>query len=761
MDAYMKEAFLELYNDDGLIVLGHGLGVPYLLSKFLECYTLQSNTLPKPLVLCINAMDHVPLIHQMLRLHGLPEEALPEVINNEVNSQERCEMYQVGGCYFITSRILVVDLLDNKLDASKVAGLLIYNAHRISETSLDSFILRIYRERNRTGFLKAFSEEAEALTGPFLKVERLLRSLYLTKIYLWPRFRLEVARALDSSAQSSVIELSIPLTKHMQAIQNAVLVAMNTCITELKKSCPSLDTTNWTLQNGLFHNFDTSIRMQLDPDWHRIAYRTKQIVGDLTVLRKLLDYLVRYDAFSFYYLLMKLHSASKEQLSPSLWLTTAAAEQIYRHAKARVYALLPSTAQHKWQQILGVQKLVKETMETLKLKQVLEPTLECPPKYNVLTEIVREIRDDFVKNNQNSSAQEQPRVDASDRADSVIDQKSNKVGSTVMLVVRDELALTQLKDLLLSGMEHVMDSRFRWFISQEMLDIRRKMRYSMKEKAGASCMRTGKSASDSSNKFYGEARDEDQPNILDSLSEQVILQELMAEDSLEASSSSAQGDKGFLSSGFTLDQVKAQLTEEQQLLLLQYNVLQNTPVHVSLSSDTGNKRAENPKKRKANALSGKMSDKNLSTASMHQPRFGSSAGSNNNQSSGASTCQTLLFDMSFPEHQADVVNKHSHFTLFSSSGNRKNRDDEEIGDLEEEEVDLEANQGKEEQNSLRLVFVTHGQVKCQTLTLFKEHQPSYIVLYDADVEIVRTIEVYQSTLPFALKKEALRNIDML
>ncbi|RYG69231.1 hypothetical protein EON64_03255 [archaeon] len=387
----MKDAFVELYNEDGLIVLGHGLGMPYLFFKFLECYMLQSNSLPKPLVLCINAMDHVPLIHQFLRSNGVAEEALPEVhcreiinlyancsysgpdatinskichyciyllfnmqvINNEVNAQERCEMYQVGGCFFITSRILIVDLLDNKLDASKVAGLLIYNAHRISETSLDSFILRIYRERNRSGFLKAFSEEAEALTGPFLKVERLLRSLYLTKLYLWPRFRLEVARALESCVQSSVIELSVPLTKHMLAIQSAVLVAMNTCMSELKKSCPSLVTSHWTLQNGLFHNFDTSIRSQLDPDWHRIAFRTKQIVGDLTVLRKLLDYLVRYDAFSFYYLLMKLHAASKEQHSPSLWLTTAAAEQIYKHAKARVYALLPSTAKHKWQQILG------------------------------------------------------------------------------------------------------------------------------------------------------------------------------------------------------------------------------------------------------------------------------------------------------------------------------------------------------------------------------------------------------------------------
>lgn len=79
MESYMREAFIELFNEDGLTVLGHGLGMPYLFCKFLECYLLQSTSLPKPLVLCINAMDHVPLIHQLLRSTGVAEEALPEV----------------------------------------------------------------------------------------------------------------------------------------------------------------------------------------------------------------------------------------------------------------------------------------------------------------------------------------------------------------------------------------------------------------------------------------------------------------------------------------------------------------------------------------------------------------------------------------------------------------------------------------------------------------------------------------------------------
>ena len=244
--------------------------------------------------------------------------AIPSVINNEVSSQDRCDLYAKGGCYFVTSRVFIVDLLDGKVDATKVSGFLILDAHRISEISIESFILRVYRERNRDGFIKAFSEDPEQLQNRLGKVERLLRLLYVKKLYLWPRFRLEIVNILDK-VQPEVIELSLPLTPHTKLIQSALLVAMKSCISELKKSCPQLEMANCTLENGLFHSFDISIRNQLDQDWHRITFRSKQLVADLTTLRKLLDYLINYDSFSFYYMLLKIQSASAEQISPSLW----------------------------------------------------------------------------------------------------------------------------------------------------------------------------------------------------------------------------------------------------------------------------------------------------------------------------------------------------------------------------------------------------------------------------------------------------------
>jgi hypothetical protein len=40
------------------------------------------------------------------------------------------EKYMQGGCFVITSRILIVDLLDHKVDAGSIGGILVYNAHK-------------------------------------------------------------------------------------------------------------------------------------------------------------------------------------------------------------------------------------------------------------------------------------------------------------------------------------------------------------------------------------------------------------------------------------------------------------------------------------------------------------------------------------------------------------------------------------------------------------------------------------------------------
>lgn len=62
----------------------------------------------------------------------------------------------------------------------------------------------------------------------------------------------------------------------MKAIQQAVLVAMEGCLQELRRTT-TIDTSELTVEKGIFKNFHASIRSQLDPEWHRVSPKTKQV----------------------------------------------------------------------------------------------------------------------------------------------------------------------------------------------------------------------------------------------------------------------------------------------------------------------------------------------------------------------------------------------------------------------------------------------------------------------------------------------------
>ena len=171
MDEYVKEAFEELFREDGLVVFAQGLGITRLLLKFLHYYSVSrinetasssssssssssksssTRTNPsiipasqRPLVLCINATGMEDYILNGLLADGLLPDQLPKVITNEQHTQDRPEMYALGGCFLVTSRIMIVDLLDGKLDPKLVTGILVPAAHKISDTSLESFIIRV------------------------------------------------------------------------------------------------------------------------------------------------------------------------------------------------------------------------------------------------------------------------------------------------------------------------------------------------------------------------------------------------------------------------------------------------------------------------------------------------------------------------------------------------------------------------------------------------------------------------------------------
>ncbi|XP_014560316.1 hypothetical protein COCVIDRAFT_34537 [Bipolaris victoriae FI3] len=388
---FQQDIFNELRGEDELVLLARGLGLLRIVTNLLHSYDAAGNNL----ILLVGADDRENVwIGEALAEHAAVSNAPKcrglSLVNTDLMSVgTREKMYAQGGIFSITSRILIVDFLSGLLNPETVTGVVVLHAERVVATSLEAFILRIYRQKNKIGFLKAFSDTPEPFTTGFSPLTNMMKNLFLTKPALYPRFHVAVANSLEGRKKAEVIELEVPMTEAMQDIQNAVLACVEASISELKKGNPGLEVEDWTVDSALHKNFDQIIRRQLDPVWHRTTFKTRQVVRDLSLLRTILHALLTYDAVNFNKYLDTVLAASqpppgstKQNQSP--WLFLDAADTIFTTAKRRVYTGKVSNAD-----LANASNAVPES---------LEPVLEEFPKWTQLAEILQEIEQDAYLN---------------------------------------------------------------------------------------------------------------------------------------------------------------------------------------------------------------------------------------------------------------------------------------------------------------------------------------------------------------------------
>ncbi|KAI9663290.1 MAG: hypothetical protein M1821_008338 [Bathelium mastoideum] len=384
---FQADLFRELQNEDALVLLARGLGTLRVVTNLLHYYDAAGNNL----VLLVGADERENgWIGESLAEHAAisnsPKAKGLSLVNTDMMSVgTREKMYSQGGIFSITSRILIVDFLSGLLNPETVTGMVILHAERIVATSLEAFIVRIYRQKNRTGFLKAFSDNPEPFTTGFSPLATMMRNLFLRKPSLYPRFHVTVAKSLEGRRKAEVIELEVPMTDAMKEIQQAVMECVEVSIGELKKANTGLEMDDWNLDSALHKNFDTIVRRQLDPVWHRTSFRTRQIARDLTLLRSILHSLLTYDAVSFNKYLDTVLAASSPppgstRWNQSPWLFLDAAHIIFSTAKRRVYTGKFHDADGK-QSIDGI-------------PDSLHAVLEEQPKWALLAEILDEIEHD-------------------------------------------------------------------------------------------------------------------------------------------------------------------------------------------------------------------------------------------------------------------------------------------------------------------------------------------------------------------------------
>uniref|UniRef100_W8BG68 DNA repair endonuclease XPF n=1 Tax=Ceratitis capitata TaxID=7213 RepID=W8BG68_CERCA len=320
---YEKRMFLDIVNNDGLIVCAKGLHYDRVLTNILKAYSDPGN-----LVLVINFSDWEEKYYKT----KLEQKYVREVATT---ATERERVYLEGGIQFISTRILVVDILKNRIPIDLITGIVVLRAHTIIESCQEAFALRLYRMRNKTGFIKAFSSSAEAFTIGYGHIERTMRNLFVKQLFIWPRFHAIVQLSLKPY-EAQTIELHVSMSPKMTQIQTHLLDIMNYLVREIKRINRLVDLEEITVENCITKKFHKILQSQLDCIWHQLNSQTKLIVADLKILRNLMISTIYHDAVAAY-ALTKRYRTTEYALSNSGWTLLDSAEQIFKLSKERVY----------------------------------------------------------------------------------------------------------------------------------------------------------------------------------------------------------------------------------------------------------------------------------------------------------------------------------------------------------------------------------------------------------------------------------------
>lgn len=440
---FQKRIIVEMLKNDGLAILGRGLGMIKIASNLIHALDVAGSGLNelditkpkdlrpeefkplKSLVIVLGARDSEhdwmkEELRELAVIDGMDTVFPDEESDDESSSAEptdtsksrqrgitilktdtastiekREKLYSKGGIFVVTSRIFIVDLLSHIIDPAKITGVVIMHAEKVAVNSIESFILRIIRQKNKLAFIKAISEEPEHFTG-FAPLGTMMKSLRVSKVFLWPRFHVNVIDSFslrhlmylsNRTGQwkrpqtvdiTSVVEIEVELTESMKDIQNAAMECIELCISEIKRKNPQIEVEFWSLDNALSQNFDAIIRAQLNPVWHNVSSKTKQTIIDLSVLRQILTNVIAYDSISFQKTLEPILEVTRQRIASmksadSDWIQSSAGDTLFTAAKYRVFGpkLKPGQKrthlieeQPKWDQVskilaeIGVEKSV-------------------------------------------------------------------------------------------------------------------------------------------------------------------------------------------------------------------------------------------------------------------------------------------------------------------------------------------------------------------------------------------------------------------
>ncbi|EAN31132.1 ERCC4 domain protein [Theileria parva strain Muguga] len=261
-------------------------------------------------------------------------------IDGSVVSSSRQQLYVNGGYFCINTRVLLNDILTSKILPEIIGGIVVMNAHQITEDCNIAFVIRLLRMRNKVAFVKAISNNVHCFKGHNLTY--CLKNVFTKNVNLFPRCHQSIENVLnDTLVQPVTFEVSLPLSEIASEAYNSILKIIWTIVQSMKRLKYEVDmnkivyTTNKLLIRLLRKQAkSTKVYHHLQNKTQNTQLSSKDFYIDVLLkFRRLLDHLLYTDPITF---LEELDNIITEN---SNWVCTPNGIKLFKKSNERLFKI--------------------------------------------------------------------------------------------------------------------------------------------------------------------------------------------------------------------------------------------------------------------------------------------------------------------------------------------------------------------------------------------------------------------------------------
>eukprot|EP01060_Flectonema_neradi_P012013 TRINITY_DN18933_c0_g1_i1.p1 TRINITY_DN18933_c0_g1~~TRINITY_DN18933_c0_g1_i1.p1 ORF type:complete len:951 (+),score=181.68 TRINITY_DN18933_c0_g1_i1:71-2854(+) len=341
---FIDKMTANLISDSGLLIAAAGLGALEVVSKLVETLIKDDDGL----TLLLNATPELErFVDDSLSRIGIPPDKHPSKLHVEVSPKVRDDTYRSGQICSISSHYLIVDILSDRLQLStptiRLKRCLVWDAHKITSSDRpESFVIRMLKEKCPSISIHCITDSPHSFIQKGISLNVLLRNLCVNKVWLWPRFHVEVQKDMETMIPLEVVEMNAKLPKSVEAIQASILTIIEDMVSELRNKLPKQQSgTSFELSAaGVVTGMLTRYLKEEIGTSNIMSETIKRVINELDTLKKLLRVLHSTTSVEFLEHLeytLRVAEGSIGGGPPASWLMSSGAKLLLPQAKSRIF----------------------------------------------------------------------------------------------------------------------------------------------------------------------------------------------------------------------------------------------------------------------------------------------------------------------------------------------------------------------------------------------------------------------------------------